>query len=44
MSEGGKAAPPIPVQDCPQCGLPMQATAGLKTAICGNCGYKEPCC
>ncbi len=33
-----------PVQDCPRCGMSMNAIAGSKMAICGNCGYKEPCC
>ena len=33
-----------PVQDCPRCGMSMGAIAGSKTAICSNCGYKEPCC
>lgn len=33
-----------PVQDCPRCGMSMVAIAGSKLAVCGNCGYKEPCC
>ena len=31
-------------QNCPQCGYPIGVVAGSKDAICGNCGYKDPCC
>lgn len=31
-------------QPCLQCGSPIGVIAGSKEAICGNCGYKDPCC
>jgi len=31
-------------QDCPVCGIPIGVVAGSKEAICGNCGFKDPCC
>lgn len=31
-------------QSCPNCSNEMIGIAGRKDAICGNCGYKEPCC
>lgn len=32
------------IDACPQCGHPMIAVRGLKSAICQNCGLKDSCC
>jgi len=29
---------------CPVCGFPIGAVRGSKSAICGNCGFKDGCC
>ena len=31
-------------QECPVCRSMIGAVVGSKEAICGNCGYKDPCC
>ena len=30
--------------ECPVCGFPIGAVRGSKSAICGNCGFKDGCC
>lgn len=34
----------IPIQSCPLCGKIISAMPGTRDAICGNCGFKDPCC
>ena len=34
----------VPVEPCPQCGIPMVAVRGSKEAVCSNCGFKDSCC
>ena len=34
----------VPVEPCPQCGVPMMAVRGSKEAVCSNCGFKDSCC
>ena len=31
-------------QKCIECGFSMGDMPGSRDAICGNCGYKDPCC
>lgn len=49
----GTASPPAPrlgeqdgeaIGPCPNCGAPMNAIRGSKSAICSNCGFKDSCC
>lgn len=43
-SPQGPVSQDAPVQDCPQCGFPMNAVRGSKDAVCTNCGFKDSCC
>jgi hypothetical protein len=38
------SAIPDGVAPCPNCGVLMVAIRGSKSAICGNCGFKDSCC
>lgn len=29
---------------CPNCGAPMHTIRGSRSAVCGNCGFKDSCC
>ncbi len=31
-------------QLCPKCGSLIGNIKGSRDAVCGNCGYKDPCC